>query len=228
MTQRQRPQPTPSVQRLPRYLRLLRQAKSRGERVISCTKLADDLGQQSVQVRKDLAITGISGRPKVGYQITELIEAIEKFLGWDVETTAFLFGVGHLGTAIMNYPGFVSYGLNILQVFDVNQNLIGTELNGHTIRAPHEAVWYAQAYRKETGHDVDMGIITVPGNAAQSVVDILARAEIHAIWNYAPAQLEIPKNTVCENVKLSESFAVLTRRMKSFNEQLQRESQRDD
>ena len=67
--------PTPSIRRLPGYLRLLKAARARGERVTSCTRIAEELGQQSVQVRKDLSVTGVSGRPKVGYSIDELIDA---------------------------------------------------------------------------------------------------------------------------------------------------------
>ena len=215
MSTLRRTPPTPSIQRLPSYLRVLRAAKARGELFASCTKIADELGQQSVQVRKDLAITGVMGRPKVGYQIDELIGAIESFLGWDQKTTAFLFGVGKLGTAILNYSGFAADGLEIVEVFDANPKLIGRVVNGRTIRDPKDAAALARAFRKEHGRNVDMGIVTVPGPAAQDVARILIEAEIHAIWNYAPATLELPADTLCENVKLSESFAVLTRRMKA-------------
>ena len=73
--------PIPSVRRLPLYLRLLRELRADGHQVVSCTQISDNLGQGTVQVRKDLAITGIVGRPKVGYQVPELIDAIETFLG---------------------------------------------------------------------------------------------------------------------------------------------------
>ena len=218
MTPSNRIPPTPSVQRLPSYLRVLRAAKERGEFSASAAKIAEELGRQSVQVRKDLAITGVLGRPKVGFKIDELIDAIQSFLGWDQKTTAYLFGVGNLGTAILNYPGFVANGLEIVEVFDANPKLIGTTICGRTVRAPQEAPGLAREFRETFGKSVDMGIITAPGAAAQSIADLLVESDIRAVWNFAPATLDLPKTVLCENVKLSESFAVLTRRMKEREE----------
>ena len=219
MTPSNRIPPTPSIQRLPSYLRVLREARERGERSASAAKIAEELGRQSVQVRKDLAITGVLGRPKVGFKIDELIGAIQSFLGWDQKTTAYLFGVGNLGTAILNYPGFVANGLEIVEVFDANPKLIGKKICGRTVRAPHEAPTLAREFREAFGKSVDMGIVTAPGAAAQSVADVLVESEIHAVWNFAPVTLDLPKTVLCENVKLSESFAVLTRRMKEREEE---------
>jgi len=217
-------QPTPGVRRLPSYLRVLKAAKVRGERFISCTKIADALGRQSVLVRKDLSVTDVMGRPKVGYQIDELIEAIESYLGWDQKTIAFLFGVGNLGTAIINYAGFAAHGLEIVEVFDANPRLVGQVINGHTIRNPEEAPALARDFRRDYGKDVDLGIVTVPSFAAQGVARILADAGIRAIWNYAPTTLDVPETTICENVKLSESFAVLTWRMKARDDEESQDS----
>jgi len=208
--------PTPSVQRLPSYLRLLKEFQARGKNVVSCTRIADEFGQLSVQVRKDLAITGVSGRPKVGYRVDELIAAIERFLGWDVKTNAFLVGVGNLGSAILNYAGFVEHGLRIVGVFDVNPDLFGKVINEQTIR-PFSTIVECADELKKKGVDVDMGVVTVPARAAQTVADRLVQIGVRAIWNYAPAQLELPENVVCENVKLSESFAVLTNRMRALD-----------
>ena len=117
--------PLPSVRRLPAYLRLLYTLQAQGRDVVSCTHIADDLGLVSVQVRKDLAITGIVGKPKVGYQIPELIGAIENFLGWNNTKDAFLIGAGSLGSALLGYEGFKEFNLNVLAGFDINPAKIG-------------------------------------------------------------------------------------------------------
>ena len=219
MTQPRQNLPIPSVQRLPSYLRLLMEIRARGESVVSCTRIAEEFGQLSVQVRKDLAITGVSGRPKVGYRVDELIEAIEKFLGWDRETVAFLVGVGNLGAAILNYPGFSAHGLKIVEIFDSNPTLYGKIVNGRQIRPFNELLERARLLKETQSLAVEIGVITVPARAAQKVADRLVAAGVKAIWNYAPVQLELPQDVVCENVKLSESFAVLTNRMKTRREQ---------
>ena len=205
--------PTPSVQRLPVYLRLLKEARRRGDDVVSCTRIAEEFGQLSVQVRKDLAITGVSGRPKVGYRVDELIEAIESFLGWNVKTTAFLVGAGNLGRAILNYEGFVEHGLDVVAAFDANPELFGTTINGRVVHPIDEIAERAAEVRRQ-GRTVEMGVVTVPARAAQSVADKLVAIGVRAIWNYAPIRLDLPNDVVYEDVKLSASFAVLTNRLR--------------
>ena len=206
--------PTPSVQRLPVYLRLLKEARRHGDDVVSCTRIAEEFGQRSVQVRKDLAITGVSGRPKVGYRVDELIEAIERFLGWDVKTTAFLVGAGNLGRAILNYDGFVEHGLDVVAAFDANPALYGQTINGRLVHSLDQIAPMAERLRREQGRVVEMGVITVPARAAQTVADKLVAIGVRAIWNYAPVQLDLPRDVVYEEVKLSASFAVLTNRLR--------------
>ena len=134
--------PTPSIRRLPGYLRLLKAARARGERVTSCTRIAEELGQQSVQVRKDLSVTGVSGRPKVGYSIDELIDAIQDFLGWNRKTNAFLVGAGNLGSAIINYEGFAEHGLKFSSaavIKSVSQDLKDLDLGTYDVIVLHNS-----------------------------------------------------------------------------------------
>ena len=69
--------PVPTLRRLPAYHHYLIQLRQAGRPVVSCTHIAEDLKLYPTQVRKDLAATGIVGRPKVGYDVGELIAAIE-------------------------------------------------------------------------------------------------------------------------------------------------------
>lgn len=204
--------PIPSIQRLPVYLRYLKEAKSKGESVVSCTRIADEFNQFSVQVRKDLAITGISGRPKVGYQIADLIEAIEAFLGWDKSTTAFLIGVGSLGSAILGYSGFAEHGLHILAAFDCDPTKIGTTVHGCHVYGLDELA------QRGSQANVDIGILTVPAPVAQEAANRLTEIGVRGIWNYTPRRLDLPKEIICEDVKLSASFAVLSNRLLNRSE----------
>ena len=91
----------PTLKRLPLYLRLLRKMKEEGEEYASGTVVAKKLSLDPIVVRKDLAITGAVGRPRLGFPMDEIIEAIEEFLGWTNTTDAFLVGVGNLGRALL-------------------------------------------------------------------------------------------------------------------------------
>ncbi|MDR1385005.1 MAG: redox-sensing transcriptional repressor Rex [Planctomycetaceae bacterium] len=196
--------PVPSIQRLPVYLRYLKKLKTNSETSVSCTKIADELGQLSVQVRKDLAITGITGRPKVGYRIIDLIEAIEMFLGWNRITRAFLVGAGSLGSAILGYQGFSEFGLDIVAAFDTDPNKLGTKIHGCPVHHTDELTCMGK------DKNIDVGILTVPAAAAQVAADLLVNVGVRGIWNYTPILLELPGRVICEHVKLSASFAVLS------------------
>ena len=200
--------PIPSIQRLPVYLRFLKEQRERGETLISCTRIAEEFGQLSVQVRKDLAITGISGRPKIGYRVGELIDAIELFLGWNRSIDAFLVGAGSLGSAILGYEGFVEHGLRIVAAFDTDPQKIGQTI--------HRCPVYDLKELLERGRNrkIELGILTVPFPAAQTVARLLFQIGVRGIWNYTPVRLEVPPDVICENVKLSASFAVLSSRLK--------------
>ncbi|MBQ2620657.1 MAG: redox-sensing transcriptional repressor Rex [Thermoguttaceae bacterium] len=202
--------PSPSLQRLPLYLRQLKQYQREGVEKASCTRIAQDLGLISVQVRKDLSMTGIAGRPKVGYNIDELINRIESFLGWDKQRKAVLVGAGALGGAILGYAGFVEHGLSICAAFDVDENKIGTSIRSCPVYSLDELEKFVEQ------NQIVIGIITVPQSVAQLVTDKMVKAGIRAIWNYSPVRLNVPSNVVCETVQLSSSFAVLSSKVKNM------------
>jgi len=199
--------PIPSVRRLPLYLRLLRELRGEGHDSVSCTRIAESLDQGTVQVRKDLAITGIVGRPKVGYQIPELIDAIETFLGWKNTRDAFLVGAGSLGSALLGYEGFGDSGLNIVAAFDTNPEKVGTRI--HEKEVLDWESFHDLAHRMH----ILIGILTVPADVAQEVTNAMILAGIRAIWNYTPAKLEVPPTIVVEDVRLSSSLAMLSSRL---------------
>ena len=202
----------PSVQRLPIYLRFLKEQRNHGETIISCTRIAEEFGQLSVQIRKDISITGITGRPKIGYRLDELIDGIERFLGWDQTICACLVGAGSLGTAILGYYGFVDHGMRIVAAFDSSDEKIGTTIHGCPIYDIRDIV------SQSAGKHIDVGILTVPTEVAQKIADKLVAIGVRGIWNYAPCRLSLPDHIVCEDAKLSASLAVLSSRLKMREE----------
>jgi AT-rich DNA-binding protein len=196
--------PHPSIRRLPSYLRLLRQLRIEGAEKVSCTQIARELDLDSTQVRKDLALTGITGRPRIGYELSPLIAAIESFLGWSTVTDAFLVGSGSLGRALIGYENFTHFGLNIAAAFDVDDSKIGTSMFGRTVYHLNKMPELAQQ------KNVTMGILTVPAAAAQTAADVMVKSGIMGIWNFAPIKLDLPDRIAVENVELVSSLAVLS------------------
>lgn len=200
--------PLPTVRRLPQYLRLLRLLKVRGREVVSCTHIAEELKLDPTQIRKDLAVTGIIGRPKVGYFVPELIAAIEEFLGWNNTVDALLIGAGSLGRALLGYERFRERnGLNIVAAFDNDSSKIGQTAGDKPI-FPLEK--FGDLARRMHIH---LGIIAVPAAAAQETANLMVGSGIRAIWNFAPVSLDLPEDVLIENVDLSSSLAVLSSRL---------------
>ncbi|HEY3396497.1 MAG TPA: redox-sensing transcriptional repressor Rex [Armatimonadota bacterium] len=198
--------PEPSLRRLPRYHRYLRTEAERGRAIVSCTHIALELRLDPTQVRKDLAYTGIAGKPKVGYEVPALIQAIEVFLGWDAVTDAVLVGAGSLGAALLGYEGFRQHNLNLIAAFDVNPTKVGRTVHDVLVRPLEDLT---DLVRREHVH---LGIIATPAEAAQDVADRLVAGGIQAIWNFAPASLTLPEGVILENQQLSIGLAVLSAR----------------
>ena len=194
----------PAVRRFPLYLREIDDCIERGEEYISGALLADVLGLDRVLVRQDLALTGVSGTPRLGFPVKELSAAMHSVLGWDTTTNAILVGAGNLGTALLGYGGFSEYGLRIVHAFDSNPALVGRNVNGVAVE-PMERL---DALVRECG--VEIAILTVPGEAAQTCADALVKAGIRGIWNFSPAKLTLPPEITVQHENLASSLAVLS------------------
>lgn len=193
------------LHRLPDYLSVLKNLDNAGVKSVSCQTIADCLNLNTEKVRKDIAlISSSSGVPNKGRDIKSLIDDIETILGYKQIMNAVLVGVGSLGTAFFHYKGFEDFGLKIVAGFDTNQALIGKNKS--------LPVYDVKELTKEKVKELDahIGIITVPGYAAQSVADLLVKAEIEGIWNFAPTKLNVPSNVIVSNINLATSLAVLS------------------
>ena len=178
--------PKPTIERLPLYMRCLARLVNSGVEVVSSEEIGRLLAVTSVQIRKDLAYFGEFGRRGVGYDVEELHNQIASILGADRPHKIALIGAGHLGQALVNYAGFREQGFHITAVFDADRSKVGSSLAGLTVmHVDHMAGVLAKS-------DIELGIVTVPGHAAQKVVDILVKCGVKAIWNFAPVRLEAP------------------------------------
>ena len=193
-----------TIKRLPLYLRILKSKRDENELNISSTTIANELGLNSIQVRKDLAIVSKEdGRPGVGFEVNKLINDINDYLDLNKPKNVIIIGAGRLGQALLNYNQFENE-INIVKAFDIDN----TKCNGKNIL---NISLLPEVVKQE---DVHIGIITVPVVAAQEVCDLMVANGIKSIWNFAPINLSKPKDVFIRNEDLSASLAVLIRQMK--------------
>jgi redox-sensing transcriptional repressor len=194
----------PTIRRLPSYLHVIENAHKEGMESISGTLIANELELEPIQVRKDLAITGIVGKPRIGFPVAELIESIYIFLHWNQDHRAIIVGAGSLATALLGYTEFPRRGLSLVAAFDVDPAKIGTRINGKPVYA------LDQIETKLPSLECSIAVLTVPSPAAQDVADRLIRAGITAIWNFTNIKLKVPPGVVVQKEDLSSGYAVLS------------------
>lgn len=200
----------PCVKRMPSYLQLLRVLQAEGKEHVSGTVLAGVHNLEPVIVRKDLAMTGAVGTPRIGFRIAELIAAIERFLGWDNQTKAILVGAGSLGTALLGYHGFQNFGFRFVGAFDRDPKIIGTWIHDRKVQAMDQIIPFVKR------GEISLGVLTVPAEAAQETAELMVRAGIKGIWNFSPIKLQLPAGIVSQKEDLAEGLAVLSHRLRNF------------
>ncbi len=193
--------PKQTLGRLPMYLNFLRTQPQGENDCISAPVIARELGIGEVQVRKDLHYASGDGRPRVGYQTAQLIAQLEELLGAKHPQKAVLVGTGKLGKALLNYDGFLTFGVDIAAGF--NDRPIA-----NAGQKPIYPLDRFASYCKE--NDIRIGIITVPGDAAQSICDRMVEVGITAIWSFSP--VKVPDGVFL----LQENLALSLARVKTF------------
>ena len=201
--------PEPTLRRLPVYHVYLKKIAEKGQEFISGTQIAEELNLVPVQIRKDLAFTGVIGKPKVGFEIQELLRKLEEVLGWHNISDAILVGVGNLGAALLGYSGFQACGLNVVTAFDSDPKKINTIINGKKIFAISKLPNLVKRL------NIQIGILTVPEEACQAVAQLKVDSGIKAIWSFAPIKLNLPKQIIVQHENLAASLAVLSRQLAS-------------
>ncbi len=212
-----------AMQRMPGYLRYLKEKSKDGKEYISSVAIAEYMKLSAICVKKDLSFaTSSSGKPKVGFNIKDLINDLEKLLGFDNITDAILVGAGQLGKTLLSYTGFSNYGLNIVAAFDKSPVLINTKINGKSVYDLDEMESFVKR------NNIYLGVITVPGQFAQDVCDHMVKAGIKAIWNFAPANLVVPSSIALKNEDMAASLAVLSNKLKEIMKNDKKGNKRND
>lgn len=202
--------PEPTLKRLPLFLQFLKAAKEKGILTMTAPIIGHELNCDPTQVVKDLAAAGAKGKPRIGYNIYELIQNIEEFLGFDQPNDAFLVGAGNLGTALISYPDFKDYGLNIIAAFDMDKEKIG--IRGERINVIHMDKFEELTKKLK----VRIVILTTPASVAQEVTDHLIECGICAIWNLTPTRLNVPKHVVVQNTSMYSNVAILLKKLEQL------------
>ncbi len=192
------------IRRLPRYYRYLSDLKEMGVERISSTELSKKMHVTASQIRQDLNCFGGFGQQGYGYNVNQLHDAIADILGLSKRYKMIIIGSGNLGHALANYAGFVRRGFRLVGMFDVNPDVIGTEVHG--IRVEHVDALEELCLREKP----EIAVLTVSKPAAVEIANRLPGLGIRGIWNFSFMELTPPEGIHVENVHLSDSLMTLS------------------
>lgn len=197
------------IKRLPRYFRYLADLKDNNVLRISSKALSERMGFTASQIRQDLSCFGGFGQQGYGYNVESLYNELRKILGVDKSFGIIIIGAGNLGQAIANHGKFEKRGYFLKGIFDVSDDLIGSEINGTKIRAMDELPDFLKK------NHVDIAVLTVPRLVTAKVADDVIEMGIKGLWNFSAMDLKVPDDVVVENVHLSDSIMVLGYKIKN-------------
>ncbi len=192
------------INRLTLYHCILTDYILRNIEFISSPQIAALLKIDDSQVRKDISLLNNVGKCRVGYIAKDLKENIEKTLGFEKPKYAFIIGAGNLGSALAKYDNFANYGLNVLALFDNSSLKVGAKINNKQVYHISELPNLAQKL------SVEIAIMTVPREFAQTTADFLVKSNIKYIWNFTPTVLFVPNNIQVWNENLMGNFLQFT------------------
>jgi redox-sensing transcriptional repressor len=196
--------PEGTISRLFIYLREITELVNMNIRTISSAELGERANLSDAQVRKDLGYFGQFGVSGSGYDTGELKRALEKILGKDKTWNVAVVGAGHLGLALISYPGFKKHGLQVVAAFDTNEKKIGKELGGLAIQS------LSDLKKTVASKKISIGIIAVPAENAQEVANELINSGVECLLNFAPTSLNVPEKVKVKDVDLSRELETLS------------------
>ncbi len=172
------------------------------KRIISSDELAEHVGFNSPQVRKDLSYFGAFGTPGVGYEVDSLVQRIRDILRIQHAPRVALVGAGKLGRALVFFEGFKMYGFEIAAIFDKSPRKIGRKIANLKVQPLSEL-------KELRRRDIRMAILAVPADASQQVADELVKAGVTGILNMTFCRLRLPRRVKTATIDAAMELGVL-------------------
>ena len=209
--------PQRTVERFFRYCQFLHSRLEAGSEHVFSHELAAAVGVSPEQVRRDLMnFRQVKGTPQRGYPIKEFMAELYSHLESDSLTKVVLLGVGNLGKAILSYFLKRRPNLSIVAAFDQDPEKVNRVYSGCQVHH------IGQLEKTVSREKAAVGIITVPASAAQEAADILVRAGVRGLINFAPVQVKVPAGIFLEQIDITLSIEKVAyfARKNSLKEQL--------
>ena len=163
------------------------------------------------QIRQDLNCFGEFGHQGYGYNVRRLHEELGKILGVERGFSAVVVGAGNLGRTISKSGLFIKRGVTLKAMFDINPDVIGSEIAGLTVMDIKDAPDYCR------GNKINIAVLTLPKDDTEPVAAMLADAGVKGFWNFSNMELKIDKPDVrVQNMHMGDSLVMLCFELNNF------------
>ena len=204
--------PAPTKERLLYLMRILERMGA-GEAITS-SRIEALTGWASHTVRKDISFLGAAGNNEgvplgssLGYDTTALVSLIKRALNLERRRKFCVVGLGRLGSAYLNAQELEGSEFELVAGFDTNVNR--TEILKSTVPL-YPAYKMPEVISR---FDIEIALLCVPVEAAQTAADRLITSGIRGILNFAPAPLKVPPGIAVQNVYLMDELRALSIKM---------------
>ena len=191
------------IKRLPRYFRYLRMLLNENKLRISSNDLAELMGVTASQIRQDLNCFGGFGQQGYGYNVTYLYGKISEILGVHENYQAIIVGAGRLGQALASSPVFTKRGVEVCALFDTNPDIIGKQIDGRPVMHIDDMKDFVD------NNVVDIAVLTLPYEFAESAVDMVKTTGVKGIWNFTSHDMDHIPGVTVQNVHMGDSLMML-------------------
>src|SRR3990172_230915 len=99
------------------------------------------------------------------------------------------------GREVLGYEGFAPQGFRIVEAFDTDAARVGERFNSLTVKSADDLESVLSA------NPADVGIVAVPAEIAQNVINTLVKCGVRAILNYAPIAAQVPRGVHLKRIE---------------------------
>jgi len=174
--------PFATRKRLPLYYKLFKTLYENGTYNITSKDISKLMNIDSTTIRRDFSYVGKLGRKGSGYNVEQVIQIFEEEFELNKLEKAVVIGFGNLGQAVSAYFSNIDNFIKINQIYDVDNDLIGTMYDKIIIRD-------YKSIKQTLDPETSVAILTIPGKVAQKTFNKLVECGIKGFVNFSGTKI---------------------------------------
>lgn len=203
--------PRATLKRLPLYYRFVNTLHIKGIDRVNSKTISEALDIDSATIRRDFSYFGELGKKGYGYNVESLMEFFKGEISESDVISIGLVGVGNLGKALLSYNFSIHDDMVITEAFDINPNVIGKQFGKVTVKDMKDIKDILDK------GNLDVVILTTPGEAAQTAADELVKSNVKGILNFTPSRIDVPDDVSVHHIDLGIELQSLLFFMNNLN-----------